>query len=97
MGIPDEALAATVKRWNEACAKGVDEQFGRDPQTLAPLDRAPYYAFRWGPMLAWPNGGPRRDEKSRVLDSFGETIAGMFAAGSIRTSRAAAIMDKFLT
>ncbi|GHB15721.1 FAD-binding dehydrogenase [Streptomyces viridiviolaceus] len=86
LGLDPHALLATVQRWNAACAAGVDDQFGRDPQTLAPLDRAPYYAFSWGPMVAWSNGGPRRDERARVLDPFGAVIPGLLAAGNVSST-----------
>lgn len=63
-----------------------DEQFGRRADTLDAIGDGPYYAFTSAPMVAWSNGGPRRDEHCRVLDSFGATLPGLYAAGSISST-----------
>jgi succinate dehydrogenase/fumarate reductase flavoprotein subunit len=86
LGVEPRVLAETVRRYNAACAEGHDDQFGRAASTLTPLAEPPYYAFSWGPMLAWSNGGPRRDEHSRVLDPFGAVIPGLYAAGSVSST-----------
>jgi succinate dehydrogenase/fumarate reductase flavoprotein subunit len=79
-------LTETVRRYNAACDAGHDDQFGRAASTLTPLREPPYYAFTWGPMLAWSNGGPRRDEHARVLDPFGAVVPGLYAAGSVSST-----------
>lgn len=79
-------LRRTVSRWNASCEAGVDEQFYRQADTLVALGDGPYYAFTSAPMIAWSNGGPRRDENARVLDPFGEVIAGLYAAGSVSST-----------
>ncbi|KQY54284.1 MULTISPECIES: FAD-dependent oxidoreductase [unclassified Nocardioides] len=84
--VDPEALHRTVARWNASCEAGEDEQFGRDPDTLVALGDGPYYAFTSAPMLAWTNGGPRRDEHCRVLDPFGDVIDGLYAAGSVSST-----------
>lgn len=86
IGVDPDVLEETVRRYNAACAAGVDEQFGRDAETLLPLDTAPYYACTWGPMLGWTNGGPRRNERAEVLDPFGIPIPGLYAAGNISST-----------
>lgn len=76
------SLQETVARYNAGCASGVDE-FGRPPETLVPLDSPPYYCvpmFPGGPNTC---GGPRKDERARVLDAFGEPIPGLYAAGEL--------------
>ena len=37
-------LQATIDAWNAACDAGVDAEFGRDPEKMAKIDTAPYYA-----------------------------------------------------
>lgn len=86
IGVPDQELEATIERWNAACEAGEDEQFGRPAAGMAPLNTAPYYAFSAEPMIAWSNGGPRRDEKSRVLRTDGSPIDGLFAAGEVSST-----------
>ncbi|WP_408898062.1 FAD-dependent oxidoreductase [Nocardioides sp. R1-1] len=86
IGVDPALLVASVARYNAACASGVDEQFHRDPATLVPLGDGPYYAFTSAPMLAWSNGGPRRNQHAEVLDPFGATIPGLYAAGGVSTT-----------
>ena len=79
-------LTRSVARYNAACAAGEDEQFGRRADTLEALGDGPYYAFTSAPMIAWSNGGPRRDEHCRVLDPFGATLGSLYAAGSVSST-----------
>jgi succinate dehydrogenase/fumarate reductase flavoprotein subunit len=82
-GFPDPAvLVETVRAYNEACAAGVDP-FGRPADTLVPLDTPPYYCTPLYPGGPNTCGGPRRDEKARVLNPFGEPIPGLYAAGEL--------------
>jgi succinate dehydrogenase/fumarate reductase flavoprotein subunit len=86
LGVPQGKLEKTVALYNRYCAAGEDEQFGRDPATLIPLDEPPFYAFASGPILAWSNGGPRRNEHAQVLNLAGEPIAGLYAAGTVSST-----------
>jgi succinate dehydrogenase/fumarate reductase flavoprotein subunit len=82
-GLADpEALAETVARYNAGCAAGSDE-FGRPADTLVPLDSPPYYCVALYPGGSNTCGGPRRDERARVLDAFGDPIPGLYAAGEL--------------
>ncbi len=86
LGLPPAALEATVREYNAACAAGRDDRFGRSPDTLEPLAEPPFYGYRSGPVLAWTNGGPRRDEHARVLRPTGEAIEGLYAAGTVSST-----------
>ncbi len=86
LGLDPDVLEATISRYNAACANGFDEQFGRAPDTLLPIDEGPFYAATWGPMLGWTNGGPRRNEHTEVIDAFGQVIPGLHAAGNISST-----------
>ncbi|HXO24522.1 MAG TPA: FAD-dependent oxidoreductase [Streptosporangiaceae bacterium] len=82
-GIVDpSALAETVARYNAGCAAGSDE-FGRPADTLVPLDSPPYYCVAMYPGGSNTCGGPRKDERARVLNAFGEPIPGLYAAGEL--------------
>jgi len=50
---------------------------------MRPLDRGPYYGISIWPSLSNTQGGPRRNEKSQVIDAFGKPIAGLYAAGEL--------------
>lgn len=86
LGVDADNLERTIDRYNASCAAGHDDQFQRTPSTLAALDRTSLYAFACGPVLGWTNGGPRRDERARVLDVDGVVIDGLFAAGSVSST-----------
>ncbi|WP_301847381.1 FAD-binding protein [Rhodococcus pyridinivorans] len=93
IGVPAESLKATVARWNELAAKGVDEDFGRgdEPYDLAftgggsalvPIEQGPFHAAQFGISDLGTKGGLRTDTVGRVLDSEGAPIAGLYAAGN---------------
>ena len=81
--VADPAQAAlTVTEYNTACATGTD-RFGRAAATLVPLSTPPYYCVPLWPGGSNTSGGPRRDEFARVLDTYGEPIPRLFAAGEL--------------
>jgi succinate dehydrogenase/fumarate reductase flavoprotein subunit len=80
LGIGHQDLADTIDRYNRACDRGVDDEFGRSAQTLKRLD-PPYYAIRLHPAVLNTQGGARRDRYARVLDVDGAAIPRLYAAG----------------
>jgi 3-oxosteroid 1-dehydrogenase len=97
LGMPEQALANTVARFNEHAVKGEDPEFGRgeslhdryyaDPKvtpnpSLAALDTPPYYALRCEPGDLDTKGGLLCDEFARVLYADGRVIPGLYAAGN---------------
>ncbi|MBE6472630.1 MAG: FAD-dependent oxidoreductase [Coriobacteriaceae bacterium] len=82
IGVDKDALKATVERYNEFCAKGVDEDFGKNPTTLLPLDQAPFYALEESGSCLVTVSGLKINEKSQVLDTKGAAIEGLYALGN---------------
>ncbi|MCZ0204443.1 FAD-dependent oxidoreductase [Streptomyces sp. UMAF16] len=78
--VPAEALAATLTRYNTACAEGADPEQGRSPETLEAIE-GPYYAIRLEPTVLNTQGGARRDARARVLDTRGAVIPRLYSAG----------------
>ena len=76
-------LQATIDAWNAACDAGVDAEFGRDPEKMAKIDTAPYYAVSITPTLVATTGGAKRDTAGRVLNWNDEPIAGLYEAGEL--------------
>ncbi|MFH1123897.1 MAG: FAD-binding protein, partial [Pseudomonadota bacterium] len=74
-------LNETLQNYNSCCARGKDIEFSRPPQHLVPLKEPPFFAVRIWPGSANTQGGPRRDSKARVLNTEGEPIPGLYAAG----------------
>jgi 3-oxosteroid 1-dehydrogenase len=97
IGVPRDALAKTVEKFNDFARAGQDEDFGRgdsaydhyygDPNckpnpNLAPLAQAPFYAVKIVPGDLGTKGGLRTDERARVLRADGSVIEGLYAAGN---------------
>jgi succinate dehydrogenase/fumarate reductase flavoprotein subunit len=70
------ALEQTLREYGT-----VPDEFGRDPQTIVPL-QPPLYAIAMRPGVATASGGPRRDARARVLRRDGEPVPGLYAAGA---------------
>ncbi|MCA8889062.1 MAG: FAD-binding protein, partial [Parvularculaceae bacterium] len=83
MGVDANILCETLDRYNSFCAKGRDKDFGRDADTLAPIDLNNLYAIETRPGIAGTTGGPRHDERARVLRPDGTILPGLYAAGAV--------------
>jgi 3-oxosteroid 1-dehydrogenase len=100
LGIPADALAGTVERFNTFAGTGRDLDFGRgdsaydryygDPSLPNPnLDRlgpGPYYGIRMDVGDLGTKGGITCDEDSRALRPDGTPIEGLYATGNASAS-----------
>lgn len=78
-----QKLAETLKRFNEMSTAGKDEDFGRNPKSLKPLEGTVFYAI---PLFAGGSntkGGLKTNAEHQVLDWDGKPIKGLYAAGEI--------------
>jgi fumarate reductase flavoprotein subunit len=82
IGIPADALTATVERYNKMVADGEDVDFGKDPQNLSPVDTAPFYAAKVVAPLLCMVGGINVDGKYRVLAEDGSVVENLYAIGN---------------
>lgn len=82
IGIDPSVLAETVSTWNGYVAAGEDPDFGRT-SFADPLDTAPYYAIKVTPGIHHTMGGLRINTSSEVLNTEGNAIPGLFAAGEV--------------
>lgn len=83
IGVDAAALSATVKRYNDSCEAGADQDFGRSASSLKQLSTAPYYAIPIYPLMYNTQGGPRRNEKCQIVDPFGKPIPRLYGAGEL--------------
>ena len=89
LGIDAATLAATLERYNRDIAlHGRDTEFGRDGLAnhygaLRPIDTAPFYAYASTSAVLATYAGLAIDAQARVLDVYGEPIAGLYAAGEV--------------
>ena len=77
------ALADTVARYNELCAAGRDEDFGKAAKYLVPIEGGPYYAIpRGSNKLPAILGGLVVDSNHQCLNGEFEPISGLCAVGN---------------
>lgn len=97
LGVPADALQATVERYNTHAAQGQDPDFGKgstaynrylgDPEhapnpCLAPLAAGPYYAVKVYPGDIGTACGIAANPHAQALDATGAPIAGLYVAGN---------------
>lgn len=82
-GIDATQLEATAARYNELCAKGVDEDFGKKAEFMKSIEKGPFYAVTMEPTISGTLGGPLTNMKSQVLNTNKEVIKGLYAAGEV--------------
>ncbi|MBS0366906.1 MAG: FAD-binding protein [Proteobacteria bacterium] len=88
LGIDPAALTATIDTYNRAARGEIPDAFGKVPDEMSPLAKAPLHAIdisvhsRYFPMPMLTLGGLRVDEDNgQVLREDGSTIGGLYAAG----------------
>ena len=84
MGLPVETAMAEVERYNELCAAGYDEDFGKMPKRLFPVENPPFYgcAFSAARSMLVMIGGLECDHDLHVVDADDNPIPGLFVAGN---------------
>ena len=76
-------LAATLETWNTAVANQKDEAFGRTTAMEVDLSVAPYYAIKVAPGIHHCMGGVKINTNAEVIDTEGNVIPGLYAAGEV--------------
>lgn len=80
--IDPAALTDTVRRYNEFCANGKDEEFGKAPEHLRPVaDVGPYYAIFGQRFSEGAFGGLRVNPRCEVTRADGSVIPGLYGVG----------------
>lgn len=81
-----ENVKASILRYNEICAAGRDDDFGKDAKLLRPLDKWPLFIqfndFNYVGRIMCTCGGLLTDETQQVLDDGFDPIPGLFATGN---------------
>ena len=75
-------FVATVEAWNKVCAGEAEDEFGRN-NGLVSLDVAPYTAIMIAPGIHHTMGGLKINTATEVIDTNGNPIPGLFAAGEV--------------
>ncbi len=83
LGAEPQPFEASIARWNEMCRTGKDDDFGRPPGTMAPIDTPPFYGAQAWPVCSNTQGGPVHDGKQRIINVYGDPIPRLYAAGEM--------------
>ena len=82
IGIPADALAATVDRYNEL-AGGEDADFGKAAELMTGLGEGPYYAVGVATYILTAYAGPDITENCEVIREDGSIIPGLYGVGEL--------------
>ncbi len=82
LGIPADTFIAEIERYNTFVETKVDEDFGK-PLFGEKIDEAPFCATPRSPALHHTMGGVKIDTETHVLDTNGNVIPGLYAAGEV--------------
>jgi len=86
MGVDRKTFVATVKRYNELCSKGHDDDYFKPAKYMLPVEKGPFYALNYFLAMDGANGGLAIDENMRVMGHDGP-VEGLYAAGDTTGSR----------
>ena len=89
MGL-DDKMKATIKaeidRYNKFCEKGEDEDFGKDPKLLLPINQGPFFGvfcMPENPMTGTVTlSGLMVNEDQAVIDKNYNPIVNLYAVGN---------------
>ena len=85
MEVDEATLQETLDKWKAACDAENDEEFGREgyDALLTDLSNPPYYAVKISPGIHHTMGGVKINTEAEVIDTKGNVIPGLFAAGEV--------------
>ena len=82
LGLPADALIATVERNNENYDNQVDPDFGKEPFRLSPVRNPPFYGIRNTGMLLCTMDGININTQGQALSADGSVIEGLYVTGN---------------
>lgn len=84
LGIEDKsAFLATVQRYNELCAKSIDEDFGKDAKWMNAITMAPFYGIRRHLRVSALCSGVYTNANGQALDANKVPITGLYCVGNL--------------
>ena len=81
-GADPDTLTAEIEKYNTYCDEGVDKDFGK-VRLGQKIDVGPFWATPRKPSIHHTMGGLKINSKAQVLDTKGNPIPGLYAAGEV--------------
>lgn len=78
-----KTFVASVKRYNELCKAGKDDDFGKPASKMLPVVNAPFYGIHRRMRISAITSGMLVNEKHQALDADGQPIGGLFIVGNM--------------
>ncbi len=81
-GLPEENMLASVAKYNRMVGEKEDPDFGRE-YLENPITSPPYYALKVHASVLVTFGGIKVNEELQILDTNGQVMKGLYAAGEL--------------
>jgi len=83
LGCDPATFVASVKRYNELCASGKDDDFGKPANRMAPVEKAPFYGIHRRVRISTLCSGMLVNDKNQALNADGAPIKGLYVVGNL--------------
>lgn len=83
LSLDPQTFEKTLNDWNTIVKIQNDTQFNRSTGMDEDLSQAPYYAIKVAPAVHYTMGGIKIDTNASVIDTEGNIIKGLYAAGEV--------------
>lgn len=78
-----KTFVANVKRYNELCESGKDDDFGKPADKMLPVVKAPFYGIHRRMRISTLCSGMLVNEHHQALDADGQPINGLYVIGNL--------------
>lgn len=78
-----KTFVASVKRYNELCKIGKDDDFGKPAKKLLPVVKAPFYGIHRRMRISAITSGMLVDKNHQALNADGQPINGLYVVGNL--------------
>jgi fumarate reductase flavoprotein subunit len=87
IGVNKKNFLETVKKYNENCENGLDWDFFKRKDALAPINKPPYYAFLGKLMTDGAFGGVQINPEMQAYKPNGGLVEALYVTGDFTSSR----------
>ncbi len=78
-----KTFVASVKRYNELCKAGKDDDFGKPADKMAPVEKGPFYGIHRRVRISAITSGMLVNEHHEALNADGQPIGGLHIVGNL--------------